>query len=280
MATRRGRVVADSVGLVLQGSVIPPGTVQSFQGTIVPAGWLLCDGRAVSRSTYSALYEVLGVSNGSGDGVSTFNLPDLQGKFLRGKVQIDTVIGSGTASSNNATFTSHGIKRTGFKVQLNSGTLSGLTTSTDYFAIVIDDNTLAFATTLANAIAGTKIAISGANSAVIAQYEDPDASSRLAPTIGASSSTNLGSVQSDAFQNFTGSFSAYNRADSTATRLRWATGSGPFSLSGTTSNNTLVSGTVDPVSGSYSLNFNPANTARTSTETRPNNAYTNFIIKV
>lgn len=46
--------------------------------------WLLCNGQAVSRTQYPALFAVIGVSFGSGDGVSTFNLPDYRGKFLRG----------------------------------------------------------------------------------------------------------------------------------------------------------------------------------------------------
>lgn len=53
-----------------------------------PAGWLLCDGRAVSRSTYAALYAALGGAtspHGQGDGSTTFNLPDYQGRLLVGR---------------------------------------------------------------------------------------------------------------------------------------------------------------------------------------------------
>lgn len=46
--------------------------------------WLLCNGQAVSRETYSALYAIIGTNFGSGDGVTTFNVPDYRGKFLRG----------------------------------------------------------------------------------------------------------------------------------------------------------------------------------------------------
>lgn len=49
-----------------------------------PEGWLVCDGRAVSRTTYSALFQVLGTSFGAGDGVTTFQIPDLRGEFIRG----------------------------------------------------------------------------------------------------------------------------------------------------------------------------------------------------
>ncbi|HCU58444.1 MAG TPA: hypothetical protein DIC64_00495 [Alphaproteobacteria bacterium] len=46
--------------------------------------WLLCDGQAVSRSTYAELFDLIGTNFGAGDGVSTFNVPDYRGKFLRG----------------------------------------------------------------------------------------------------------------------------------------------------------------------------------------------------
>lgn len=61
-------------------AVLPPGLVMPFAGTTTPAGWLACDGSAVSRSTYSLLFTAIGTTYGSGDGTSTFNLPDLQGR--------------------------------------------------------------------------------------------------------------------------------------------------------------------------------------------------------
>lgn len=63
---------------------IPSGTIVSFGGTTIPAGWALCDGSEVSRTTYSTLFAATGVHFGGGDGASTFNLPDLRGRFLRG----------------------------------------------------------------------------------------------------------------------------------------------------------------------------------------------------
>lgn len=63
---------------------VPPGSVMAYMGATPPAGWLLCDGSAVSRTTYAALYAAVGDSSGSGNGSTTFNLPDLRGMFLRG----------------------------------------------------------------------------------------------------------------------------------------------------------------------------------------------------
>jgi microcystin-dependent protein len=62
----------------------PVGSVVAFAGTTAPAGWLLCDGAAVSRTSDAALFAVLGVSHGNGDQIETFNVPDYRGRFLRG----------------------------------------------------------------------------------------------------------------------------------------------------------------------------------------------------
>lgn len=65
------------------GSTIPAGMIMAYGGTTPPAGWLLCDGTSVSRTTYAALFAAIGTAWGSAS-ASTFNLPDLRGRFLRG----------------------------------------------------------------------------------------------------------------------------------------------------------------------------------------------------
>lgn len=180
--------------------LLPTGCVIPYGGTSAPAGFLMCDGSSVLRSAYPALFAIIGTSFGSVDG-TTFNLPNLRGRFIRGVVNTPTTTGSGTAGSNNATFTGHPYKQTGVKVRLASGTLTGLAASTDYFVIVIDANTLSFASTRANAIGSTKLPISGANSAVITEYEDPDAAAREASTSNGASGDAVGSLQEDAFQS-------------------------------------------------------------------------------
>jgi microcystin-dependent protein len=60
------------------------GTVMYMASSNAPSGYLECDGRAVSRTTYSSLFSVIGTTYGVGDGTSTFNLPDLRGEFIRG----------------------------------------------------------------------------------------------------------------------------------------------------------------------------------------------------
>jgi len=65
-------------------SAVPSGSVTAFAGSSVPAGWLECDGSAVSRTTYAALFAAVGTTYGVGDGSTTFNLPQLRGEFIRG----------------------------------------------------------------------------------------------------------------------------------------------------------------------------------------------------
>jgi microcystin-dependent protein len=73
------------------------GTVVPYAGSSVPTGWLLCDGTAVSRSTYSTLFSVLGTTYGAGNGTTTFNVPDLRQRFPLGKAA------SGTGATLGAT---------------------------------------------------------------------------------------------------------------------------------------------------------------------------------
>jgi len=72
---------------------IPAGSIIPFAGPAenIPAGWMLCDGSAISRSNYANLYNAIGVAWGTGDGSTTFNIPDLRGMFLRGVAGTDTV---------------------------------------------------------------------------------------------------------------------------------------------------------------------------------------------
>lgn len=63
----------------------PSGTVIDYAGATEPSGWLFCYGQAVSRATYAALFAVISTTYGSGDGSTTFNLPDLRGRVVAGR---------------------------------------------------------------------------------------------------------------------------------------------------------------------------------------------------
>lgn len=83
-------MLRDGVGSAF---LTPSGTVLDFAGAAAPAGYLVCNGAAVSRTTYSALFTAIGTAWGAGDGSTTFNVPDLQGR---------ATIGSGTGSGLSA----------------------------------------------------------------------------------------------------------------------------------------------------------------------------------
>ena len=99
----------------------PPGAIISFGASSAPSGWLICDGTAVSRTTYAALFAVLGSTWGAGDGSTTFNVPDLRGQFLRG---FDS---RATATSQDTTFVSGITTNT-------STTISGINSTTYLYA--------------------------------------------------------------------------------------------------------------------------------------------------
>jgi microcystin-dependent protein len=66
-------------------SELPVGVVMDYaKNGVAPAKWLLCDGAAVSRTTYAALYAAIGTVFGAGNGVTTFNVPDCRGRVIAG----------------------------------------------------------------------------------------------------------------------------------------------------------------------------------------------------
>ena len=83
------------------GDTFPAGAIVAYGGSAAPGGWLLCDGSAVSRTTYADLFAVLGTSHGAGDGSTTFNLPDLRDRFVRGK-GASSAIGNTGGSATHA----------------------------------------------------------------------------------------------------------------------------------------------------------------------------------
>lgn len=80
----------DQTGGTGGGDSIPVGTIVEYSGNELPTGYLSCDGQEVSRSEYSSLFDVIGTTYGSGDGSTTFNLPNLKGKVAVGIDENDT----------------------------------------------------------------------------------------------------------------------------------------------------------------------------------------------
>lgn len=72
------------------GDTLPIGAMLPYGNTTPPENWLICDGSEVSRTTYAELFNVIGTSYGSGDGTTTFNLPDKRGRVSVGRNSSDT----------------------------------------------------------------------------------------------------------------------------------------------------------------------------------------------
>ena len=93
-------------------AVTPTGSITAFAAaTGAPTSWLACDGTAISRTTYSALFVVIGTTWGVGDGSTTFNLPDLKGRVLAGVEATATRLT--TANPNDSNITSTVVGSTG-----------------------------------------------------------------------------------------------------------------------------------------------------------------------
>tara|TARA_Y100001937_G_C7129416_1_gene336504 strand:- start:3051 stop:3671 length:621 start_codon:yes stop_codon:yes gene_type:complete len=75
------------------------GTIKPWGKATAPDGYLLCDGSAVSRSTYADLFAVISTTYGAGDSSTTFNVPDLQGKFPQGKSGTTNLATTGGANT-------------------------------------------------------------------------------------------------------------------------------------------------------------------------------------
>ena len=90
-----GAVDSSHLSANVTGSFTPPGVVVAYAGVTAPTGWAMCDGSAVSRTEFASLFGAIGTSHGTGDGNTTFHLPDYRGRFLRG-------VDGGTARDPNA----------------------------------------------------------------------------------------------------------------------------------------------------------------------------------
>jgi len=78
---------------------IPTATIVPWSSASVPSGFLECNGAAVSRSTYAALFAIVGTTYGVGDGATTFNVPDLQDNVAMGKSGTKALASTGGANT-------------------------------------------------------------------------------------------------------------------------------------------------------------------------------------
>lgn len=95
--------IETAINAQVSGDTLPLGAILPFPGGTIPDNYLLCDGSAVSRTTYALLFNVIGTTYGEGDGSTTFNLPDMRSR---------TLVGADTRDSNlNAVGKTYGEKK-------------------------------------------------------------------------------------------------------------------------------------------------------------------------
>lgn len=106
--TQISQALNDLLPKLKPAGAVPTGCISHFH--TVPDGWLLCNGAAVSRTTYANLFAVIGTKYGSGDGSTTFNLPNLSGRFLESTTSAREVGTMKSAALPNITgrFTNNG----------------------------------------------------------------------------------------------------------------------------------------------------------------------------
>lgn len=126
-----------TVAQLASGTSTPIGGVIDFWGTTLPTGFLLCAGQEISRSTYAALFAVIGTNAGAGNGSTTFNLPDYRGRASAGKDDMGgaaasrlTTAGSGVAGATlGAAGGAQNVTLTEAQMPAHTHTLSGSTSS-------------------------------------------------------------------------------------------------------------------------------------------------------
>ena len=147
----------------------PAGSILQFGGTTAPTNWLICDGSAVSRATWPSLFAAIGTNYGSGDGSTTFNLPDLRGKAPVGR-QDAIALGTATitvAAPGVVTTSAHGLSDGQLVYLTTTGALpTGLTAGTSYYVVNSTSTTFQLATTRG----GTGITTTGTQSGTHTAY--------------------------------------------------------------------------------------------------------------
>ena len=87
--------------LSIVDAIVPIGAVLPFYGSRPPKNWLLCYGQEVSRTEYKALFDTIGTAAGSGNGSTTFNVPDLKGKVIYGQGSTDALVTGSTVGETH-----------------------------------------------------------------------------------------------------------------------------------------------------------------------------------
>jgi microcystin-dependent protein len=114
VAQINGQLDQENLAESIRNALLPTATILGTAAAAAPAGFLLCDGSAVSRLTFAVLFSKIGTTYGAGNGTTTFNLPDLRGRVpvgvdgAAGRMEANDTLGKAAGDSNMASH-SHAI---------------------------------------------------------------------------------------------------------------------------------------------------------------------------
>jgi len=140
---------ADFATTALLEARVPVGAVNMWVTGTAPSGWLLCQGQAVSRTTYSGLFSVLGTTYGAGDSSTTFNLPDLRGRVPMGagtgrNVADSADLTARTLGAKISDAETHTLTSTEIPAHSHPNTVSGTFASSTHSHVVNNDGTFPY----------------------------------------------------------------------------------------------------------------------------------------
>jgi microcystin-dependent protein len=119
--------------------IMPSGSIIAFGGAAAPdAGWLLCNGADVNRTTYARLFAAISTAYGTGDGSSTFGLPDLRDRVLLGKGTNNGTVGTETGSAAASSVITNATNNTG--TATSGSTTASTNNTTGTFATSAKDS--------------------------------------------------------------------------------------------------------------------------------------------
>lgn len=110
---RQNNQALEQFSQIVSYGYVPTGGIIPFAGSVVPAGYLLCNGAAISRQVYTALFSVIGTTYGAGDGTSTFNIPTISGADGTAGVHTHGGVTAGAVATSSAGTSVSWLIRTG-----------------------------------------------------------------------------------------------------------------------------------------------------------------------
>lgn len=242
-------IVNGSTGSII--GTLPAGMVMYFANSTAPQGWFQCDGAAKSRTNYVDLFNAIGTTYGTGDGSTTFNLPDFRGQFLRAWPSATPTVATFTGTINNVA--------TPTPAAGNILTVSTAPTGTLRIGQVLSGTGITAGTTIINQLTGTTGGIGTYTVAGTAQLVSSTTITASVPDAGRA----IGSPQNDAIRNLTGSFQGATNGSG-----RFINGSGVFNLTGSANADYGTQQTT----ASTTVNFSASSLVPTATENRPVNS--------